>query len=102
MAICFHHIIGDATTAANFVRTWAALASGTSHNFINTDMIYNSNSMFPARALSVLGNNKKYFTRPFLSLDSVTKMFTFSGSKIASLREKIGSAKRFEVLSAII
>lgn len=59
--------------------------------------------MFPARDLSVLANNnKKYFTRPFLSLDSVTKVFTFSGSKIASLREKIGSAKRFEVLSAII
>lgn len=102
MAICFHHIIGDATTAANFVRTWAALASGASHNFINKDVIYNSNSMFPARDLSVLANNKKYFTGPFLSLDSVTKMFTFSGSKVASLREKIGSAKRFEVLSAII
>lgn len=40
MAICFHHIIGDATTAANFVRTWAALASGASHNFINKDVKY--------------------------------------------------------------
>lgn len=95
MAICFHHIIGDATTAANFVRTWAALASGASHNFINKDVIYNSNSMFPARDLSVLANNKKYFTGPFLSLDSVTKMFTFSGSKIASLKGKDWECKTF-------
>lgn len=66
MAICFHHIIGDATTAANFARTWAALASGASHNFINKDLIYNSNSMFPARDLSVLANKKKIFYKTFL------------------------------------
>lgn len=103
IAICFHHKIGDATTDANFVKTWAALASGASHNFINKEVIYNSNSMFPGRDLSVLANNKKYFTRPFLSLDSVTKRFiTFSGSKTSSLREKIEGATRFEVVSIIL
>lgn len=66
MSICFHRIIGDATTAANSVRTWAALASGASHNFINKDLIYNSNSMFPARDLSFLANNIKIFYKTFL------------------------------------
>ncbi|KAK0586794.1 hypothetical protein LWI29_012450 [Acer saccharum] len=106
VSICFliRHVIADATTAANFIKSWSALSCNGDGAVINDVTILDGTSIFPPRddsgmSASSGGAHKMLFS----STETLKKRFTFEGSKISALKEKIGNRpSRFETVFAVI
>ncbi|KAJ4721182.1 Vinorine synthase-like [Melia azedarach] len=110
IAICvgFHHIIADMTTAANFIKHWAAIACGSNVSNDIARPLSDFTSIFHSQNLSGFSRSS-FYEGYFLSTEIMIKRFTFDGAKIASLRQKIGNESssdyyptRFEAVSALI
>ncbi|KAK4840665.1 hypothetical protein QYF36_015201 [Acer negundo] len=106
VSVCFlfRHVIVDATTAANFIKSWGAISCNGDGGVINDVTILDRTSIFPPRddsgmSASSGGAHEKLFS----SSETLKKRFTFEGSKISALREKIGNRPtRFEAVFAVI
>ncbi|KAI9174006.1 hypothetical protein LWI28_010243 [Acer negundo] len=106
VSICFliRHVIADATTATNFIKSWSAISCNGDGVVINDVMILDGTSIFPPRddsgmSASSGGAHKMLFS----SSETLKKRFTFEGSKISALKEKIGNRPtRFEAVFAVI
>ncbi|KAJ4713843.1 Transferase [Melia azedarach] len=106
-AICvsLRHVIADGSALANFLKTWAAIARGSSVDNIK-DVIFDCASIFPPNELAT--NVMRNTNEKRRSINCITKRFTFDGTKIAALREKIKSKyklycpTRFEIVTALI
>ncbi|KAJ0048567.1 hypothetical protein Pint_15639 [Pistacia integerrima] len=105
VSVCIRHVIGDASAAAHFVKTWAAIACGENINI--DDAILDCTSLFPPQ--NFFGFSKNISKNHDLLLNVAMKRFLFDGSKIAALRSKIGKigpsldhATRVEAVSALI
>ncbi|XVE56644.1 hypothetical protein DITRI_Ditri04bG0027100 [Diplodiscus trichospermus] len=103
MAICasVSHVVADASAAASFVKSWAAVACGADPI---DGVVYDCASLFPPQDFSEywkVVNKNQNLLLPQGNL--VTKRFLFDGHNIAALRNEIGNiASRFEALSALI
>ncbi|XVF30855.1 hypothetical protein REPUB_Repub16aG0093800 [Reevesia pubescens] len=107
IGVCVSHVIADASAATNFLKLWAAIASGAD---IIESAICDCSSRFPPQDLSnfytVMSpiDEKIHAILPEDKL--VTKRFIFDGSKIADLRNEMGSdlyrPTRVEAVTALI
>ncbi|KAK1575495.1 hypothetical protein Q3G72_005936 [Acer saccharum] len=107
IAVYFNHVVADAAAAANFIQSWAAIASGGNNSM---DAIYNATSIFPPQNLQL--PVKDLWGRIFEKCNSVveviSKRFTFHDTNISAIRERIRNGKsldsptRFEAISALI
>ncbi|XP_022737052.1 salutaridinol 7-O-acetyltransferase-like [Durio zibethinus] len=105
ICVCIRHVVADASAAASFVKSWAAVARG-----INTELdavIYDCTNLFSPQDLS--GLLKTVGEKQNVLLDEVvTKRFLFYGSKIDALRNEIGNGlclyrpTRVEAVSSLI
>ncbi|EEF51845.1 stemmadenine O-acetyltransferase [Ricinus communis] len=106
ISICIWHVIGDATTAASFIKSWAAIASGGGGYSDIDNVVFDCTSIFPPQKIhSFLWRN--FMTDEMLS-DILMKRFVFDGSKVAALREEVGKGPsldhptRVEAIGALI
>ncbi|WRX17767.1 hypothetical protein QQP08_010254, partial [Theobroma cacao] len=108
MAICasVSHVVADASAAASFVKSWAAIACGADRI---DGVIYDCASLFPPQDLSDYWKDvSKNLNMLTPEGNLVTKRFLFDGANIAALRKKIGNGQcfyhpsRFEAVSALI
>ncbi|KAL5769640.1 hypothetical protein ACOSP7_013794 [Xanthoceras sorbifolium] len=98
IAVGFRHAVADATTAANFIKSWATISRG--GNDIK-NVIFDCTSIFPPIDFSV----STISTAASSSTETIIKRFVFEGSNIAELQDTIGkgrSTTRFEAVSALI
>ena len=106
ICVCFRHCIADAATAANFIKSWSAVASCGDNNIdaIEKDVVFDFSSIFPPQdwsGLSTSINSQELIKSS--SRDTVVKRFVFDGSKMAALREIIGNRPtRFEAVFALM
>ncbi|XVF49685.1 hypothetical protein PTKIN_Ptkin04bG0032900 [Pterospermum kingtungense] len=107
ICVCIWHLAADASAAASFVKSWAAVASGID---IELDaVIYDCSNLFPPQNISA-DLWKSFEKNPnVLGAEVVTKRFVFDGSKIATLRNEIGNIgpslhrpTRVEAVSSLI
>ncbi|XVF08753.1 hypothetical protein REPUB_Repub07fG0030000 [Reevesia pubescens] len=105
IGVCIRHVVADASAAASFVKTWAAIAS-----CIDTeldDVVYDCTHLFPPQDLSGLLKTVAKNQNVLLA-EVVTKRFLFYGSKIAALRNEIDNRlclyppTRVEAVSSLI
>lgn len=109
---CVNHVVADGAAAANFIKSWAEIASGSGADCINhLDVIYDCTSIFPPQDLTNFWKqvvNDAMNKEPELLPQgkAVTKRLLFDGSKISALRNEIGNigsrTSRFEAVSALI
>ncbi|XP_017972579.1 PREDICTED: salutaridinol 7-O-acetyltransferase [Theobroma cacao] len=105
ICVCLRHVVSDASAAAGFVKSWAAVASGV--DMVLDAVIYDCTSLFPPQDLSGLWKTIEKSQNALLA-EVVTKRFIFYGSKIAALRNEIGNGlslyrpTRVEALSSLI
>ncbi|KAK0595995.1 hypothetical protein LWI29_011807 [Acer saccharum] len=106
ICVCFRHCIADATTVANFIKSWSAVASCGDNNIdaIEKDVVFDFSSIFPPEDWSGLSTNiNSQELIKSSSTDTVVKRFVFDGSKMAALREIIGNRPtRFEAVFALM
>ncbi|RZC68209.1 hypothetical protein C5167_031463 [Papaver somniferum] len=109
ITVCISHKIGDTSTYATFINSWAATARGVpaaSPTFV-------SQTLFPisAPATSDTDNDQRGFHRldDEENEDLVTKRLVFDGEKVSALRERIGDTlttlkypTRVEAVSALL
>ncbi|KAK2651506.1 hypothetical protein Ddye_011362 [Dipteronia dyeriana] len=106
ICVCFRHCIADAAAAANFIKSWSAVASRGDSNTdaIVKDVVFDFSSIFPPEdwsGLSITINSEEILKSS--STDIVFKRFVFDGSKMAALRETIGNRPtRFEAVFALM
>ncbi|KAL5753604.1 hypothetical protein ACOSP7_021824 [Xanthoceras sorbifolium] len=109
VAICllFRHVIVDGATAANFVKTWAVIASCGGNDDSATiikDLVFDCTSIFPPRDHS--GSSTRSSGAGailFSSSETTRKRFIFEGSKISALQDKIGNrTTRFEAVFTLM
>nr|QXN66176.1 acyltransferase 1 [Boswellia serrata] len=108
IAVCFRHVVADASAVANFIKNWAAIARGVSdHHITKNDIVFDCSSIFPPQELS--GLLKSLFEKHCSTKEIVRKRFTFDVAKIAALRDKINEGScnldgptRFEAVSTLI
>ncbi|XVF08754.1 hypothetical protein REPUB_Repub07fG0030100 [Reevesia pubescens] len=112
MAICasVSHVVADASAAASFVESWAAIACGGDARI--DGVVYNCASLFPPVDLSNYWKAvSKYLDQLILPEGNlVTKRFLFDGANIAAIKKEIGklaqplyhNPSRFEAVSALI
>ncbi|KAK4839425.1 hypothetical protein QYF36_021845 [Acer negundo] len=104
-AICllFRHVCIDATAAANFIKSWAAIAACGGFDFTVQDVIFDCTSIFPPTDDSVIPENTCTEDILYSLKENVRRRFVFEGSKISALQEKIGNRPtRFEAVFALI
>ncbi|XP_055960480.1 stemmadenine O-acetyltransferase-like [Mercurialis annua] len=105
IGVCIWHALADASALASFVTSWAAIARGGGAVLENVDMdgvVVDCTSLFPPQDLLAFSTGD-YLDKNLLLPRIVTKRFVFDGSKLSSLREKIGDRPtRVEALSALI
>ncbi|XVF49689.1 hypothetical protein PTKIN_Ptkin04bG0033300 [Pterospermum kingtungense] len=106
IGVCVRHVVADASAAASFAKTWAAVATG-----IDTELdcvVYDCTHLFPPQNLSGLWKSIEKTKHVLLLAEVVTKRFVFDGSKISALRNEIGSGPclyrptRVEAVSSLI
>ncbi|TXG69304.1 hypothetical protein EZV62_004239 [Acer yangbiense] len=106
ICVCFRHCIADGATAANFIKSWSAVASCGDNNIdaIEKDVVFDFSSIFPPEDWSGLSTNiSSQELIKSSSTDTVVKRFVFDGSKMAALREIIGNRPtRFEAVFALM
>ncbi|KAK2652821.1 hypothetical protein Ddye_012677 [Dipteronia dyeriana] len=106
ICVCFRHCIADAATAANFIKSWSAVASccGINTDAIEKDVVLDFSSIFPPEDWSGLSTNNNFEELlKSSSTDTALKRFIFDRSKIAALREIIGNRPtRFEAVFSLM
>ncbi|KAJ8774909.1 hypothetical protein K2173_019913 [Erythroxylum novogranatense] len=99
ISVLVKHLLGDASSLATFVKSWADVARW---GHCVEGMIFDCTSLFPPMKCldfsSVFQGNSSLFQK------TVNKRFLFEGSKIADLRKKFGNGNltRYEAVSALI
>ncbi|KAI3943216.1 hypothetical protein MKX01_027514 [Papaver californicum] len=107
--VCISHKIGDTSTYATFINSWAATARGAPAIYPNFD----SQSLFqiPAPDTPDTDNDRRRYSSSDEEEDEnlVTKRLLFDGEKVTALREKIGDTlttlkypTRVEAVSALM
>ncbi|KAJ4700707.1 Vinorine synthase-like [Melia azedarach] len=108
ISICFRHLIADASTAGNFVKTWAEVSRGADGikdvivDYTSIPRLYESIAVVK----SVYQQQRQHVSK--FPSERVIKKLVFYGEKIPALREKIGNGPyldrptRFEAISALI
>ncbi|XVE56641.1 hypothetical protein DITRI_Ditri04bG0026800 [Diplodiscus trichospermus] len=105
LCVCIRHVVADASAAASFVKSWAAVASG-----VDTELdvvIYDYTHLFPPENFSELMKNIEKNQNVVLD-EVVIKRLLFYGAKIAALRNEIGNGlclyrpTRVEAVSSLI
>ncbi|KAL5751642.1 hypothetical protein ACOSQ2_022149 [Xanthoceras sorbifolium] len=111
VAICllFRHVIVDASSAANFIKTWAAIANCGGNDddvVIIKDVVFDCTSIFPPQVHSGLSTTSGGDgARAILlsSSETIKKRFIVEGSKISALQDEIGNGTtRFEAVFALM
>ncbi|XVF13429.1 hypothetical protein REPUB_Repub08aG0206900 [Reevesia pubescens] len=101
IGVCISHVLADASAAATFLSSWAAVASGS--NPIIDNVIYDFTTLFTPQDFSSCSKFVYECLRiPVPEGKVVTKRFLFDGIKLTSLRNEIGNASRYEAISALI
>ncbi|XP_050222831.1 stemmadenine O-acetyltransferase-like [Mercurialis annua] len=101
IGVCIWHVLANASALASFVTSWAEIARGADNNM--DGVVVDCTSLFPPQDLLAFSTGKYLDEKDLLSTNLLTKRFVFNGSKLASLREKIGDQPtRVEALSAVI
>ncbi|KAK2640942.1 hypothetical protein Ddye_022705 [Dipteronia dyeriana] len=97
ISVGFRHVVADAVAAANFIKTWATLASATGAD-ITENVVYDCTSIFPPQDISGVPINH------MRSSQGITlKRFVFDCSNISALRQEFGNqTTRFQVLAALV
>ncbi|KAI3947981.1 hypothetical protein MKW92_005846 [Papaver armeniacum] len=109
ITVCISHKIGDTSTYAAFINSWAATARGAPAASPNFD----SQSLFPIPVpdTSDTDNDRRRYhsSDDEENEDLVTKRLVFDGEKVSALRERIGDTlttlkypTRVESVSALI
>ncbi|EEF51843.1 stemmadenine O-acetyltransferase [Ricinus communis] len=103
ISICIWHAIADASAAASFITSWAAMACGASDfQGVNVDCT----SLFPPQDMRSF--SLRNFVKEELSSNILVKRFLFDSLKLAALKEKVGSGPcldcptRVEAVAALI
>ncbi|XP_022719971.1 vinorine synthase-like [Durio zibethinus] len=110
IGVCISHVIADTSAAAHFLKAWAAVAFGADNI---EGVIYDCSSHFPPQDLSfyyrVMSLLEEYNNVESSEDEVVTKRLLFDGSKIADLRNEMGSdglnlfrPTRVEAVTALI
>ncbi|KAK1592770.1 hypothetical protein Q3G72_030060 [Acer saccharum] len=105
VAIClfFRHVCVDATAAANFIKSWAAITACGGIDFTVQDVIFDCTSIFPPIDDSVIPENTYTEDILYSLKENVRRRFVLEGSKISALQEKIGNRPtRFEAVFALM
>ncbi|KAE9592602.1 hypothetical protein Lal_00028553 [Lupinus albus] len=100
LGVSFNHKVGDAITVGYFLKTWSLIARGQGSDVVVPQM-ETSNLYFPPR------NEESVNFRDIINKEEiVTKRFTFSGTNLSRLRDKLSSSSknlsRVEAVSALI
>lgn len=99
IGVCISHKMADAATLTTFIRSWAAMANGSSEL---VRPVFMGASMFPPIDMSIPNASVELVQRK-----CITKRFVFNASKITALRAKVASTTvpkptRVEAVSALI
>ncbi|OAY47913.1 stemmadenine O-acetyltransferase [Manihot esculenta] len=103
VGVCIWHIIADISAVASFLTSWAAVARGFGDDI--EGVIFDCTSLFPP--LDFQGFSYCESRKEDLS-NIIVKRFVFDSSKLAALRQEIGSRRcldpptRFEAIAALI
>ncbi|KAI9195798.1 hypothetical protein LWI28_018174 [Acer negundo] len=98
ISVGFRHVVADAVAAANFIKTWATLASSATAADITYNVVYDCTSIFPPQDLSGVPINHIRSSQG-ISL----KRFVFDCTNISALRQEFGNqTTRFQVLAALV
>ncbi|KAL5552674.1 hypothetical protein UlMin_040075 [Ulmus minor] len=102
ISVCLSHKFGDISSLITFLHGWTSCSrdDGEKSSKIESP-IYIGDSLFPPRDLSFMSQSD------VKSVKTITKRFIFEASKIASLKDKVGSIgekhpSRVEVVLALI
>ncbi|KAL5743453.1 hypothetical protein ACOSQ2_026569 [Xanthoceras sorbifolium] len=105
ICVCFKYVLADGKAAANFIRSWSAVACGDNYA---KNANFDCSTVFPPQDLQ-LQDLWKCFEQNVSYGEAIGKRFTIDGTKIAALREKIRDGgqrlhwpTRFEAVSALI
>ncbi|MCL7043175.1 hypothetical protein MKW94_016721 [Papaver nudicaule] len=109
ITVCISHKIGDTSTYATFINSWAATARGAPADEVSCPS-FDSQSLFPIPVPDTDSDWRGYGSSDEEEGDNlVTKRLVFDGEKVSALRERIGDTlttlkypTRVEAVSALI
>ncbi|MCL7030225.1 hypothetical protein MKW94_024823 [Papaver nudicaule] len=109
ITVCISHKIGDTSTYATFINSWAATARGAPADEVACPS-FDSQSLFPIPVPDTGSDWRGYGSSDEEENDNlVTKRLVFDGEKVSALRERIGDMlttlkypTRVEAVSALI
>ncbi|KAM6574222.1 hypothetical protein CsatA_022549 [Cannabis sativa] len=87
LGIVFYHMIMDAATMSNFLKSWAAFSSGSTHKVINPNLVEGT-ILFPPKEIDFLNDYTSVVNRFFFNEGEYTaKRFIFAIESIQTLIE---------------